>query len=280
MISEYLRLGQSGQKIEIVGRGNSALVRKSSPTPEGSARLEAAFQKHQFAIQNGNMAPLSVPEIAEDFDGDGYSMTLVHGHPLGAFLTVASPEEVILISSSIAQYFENNSGQAPGEKMDDAFSEKLYLLRDTFAGSKDPVIRAEGAQTLDKFAVKLRHLPRLAGWNHGDLSLENLLYDRNEQKLVAVDFLDSPAETILIDFGRLWLDMGSSWWGHGVIQSPVFHLNLMTLRNTISEVARGLGLSEKDLDVLAGFAAMRVLPYTVNPLRLSRLKNALRKINK
>jgi hypothetical protein len=110
------------------------------------------------------------------------------------------------------------------------------------------------------------------GWNHGDFSFENILISRHLQEVYTIDFLDSPVETPLIDLGRLYLDLSLGWWNSNN-KINEFSDQVLLLKDSIESVVIKNRLDLKILNLFTFLAALRVMPYTKNPIRLGYLKS-------
>jgi hypothetical protein len=87
-----------------------------------------------------------------------------------------------------------------------------------------------------------------------------------------LDFLDSPIQTPMIDFGRFWLDVNYGWWLSHSTESTTSWLNRQKLRRIVLKIAADYEIPVYLIDQFAFFAALRILPYTQKINRLARLK--------
>jgi serine/threonine protein kinase len=268
-------LGQSGDRVFIIDRPGNAAVRKEVGSSDSHARLRLQFEKHSFASDNGNMEPIQVPKIVSSMDASGYTMEYVHGVPIGQLLTHGSRRQLLKIADVLGDYFERHVNQAEGTSIEDQVRLKVAQLVSIYDTMTDQISKSLGLDALDRLAEYFTTADLSSSWNHGDLSLENLLFQPETEKVFAIDFLDSPFDTILLDAGRLWLDVGQGWWGDGIRPVATSQANLFELRSKLSSRLASLGISRHDLDAFSTLSCLRVLPYTHNPVRKAFLKTSL-----
>lgn len=277
--SSALSLGQSNGSIEVFEDVNGVARVRKTATAEPK-RLEAQYLKHVNA-ELGSMQPLGVPEVISKFINSSYEMEYVQGTPLGILLETASHEEVQELSLPIVSYLESGICEdlPQQESFESDLRKKLSDLLNVHGGEKfvqkDPL-----HQILDRICTDFMDAPKLPAWNHGDFSMDNLLVSPNNETIYALDFLDSPVETRLIDWGRIWLDTKYGWWGAGYWPSSNWKLNSRHLAFEVERGAQRVGLEEHHLDASAAFAILRIMPYTKRPVRMSLLKSALNQISR
>lgn len=266
------QLGQSGNsEIEIRFDENfRQWVRKSSLG--NSARLFLQYEKQKQAWACGHMKPIQVPEIVSEWDGKGFGMTYLRGLPLGFFLGTASRKQVSQVSNDLVGYFnhldvvESESPIAFAPSMET----KLKNIKDSMSSSN-----LDWAQTLLAWVSEIfKSSFAPAGWNHGDFSFENLLVQHRTLRIWAIDFLDSPLETPLIDLGRLRLDADFGWWKFHSNRSATRALNERQIEISLRKTELSLKTPPEVLDAFIGFAILRIAPYTISPVRMGFLRYA------
>lgn len=269
-LHDWTELGQSASRVSVcVSRDSRLIVRKEATQSAGaSARLEKQFSKHLDAISSLRDV-VRVPLLLSKFEGDSYLMEYVPAEPLGIFLTRASISRAKDIGACLAQVLDDllskSHPASPAAEL--ALAGKLVSLR-----SSETVAMYVGV--IDGLLSELPLLRILEGWNHGDFSLDNILIT-SQAEICLVDFLDSPAETPLLDVGRLVLDLRFGWWFLGASSSAATLLNSRVILECILRVLSKYGVSQREVDFFVSLAALRVLPYSTNPKRLAVLKRAL-----
>lgn len=234
------------------------------------------YDKH-VAAQDGFMAPLRVPTIESECGDLGYTMTFVSGVPLGVALDTCTAQEAAGVGDILCEYLTNVTVMDGSHTPHGGGAQLIQRLHQLRRGAS-----ASGASSLLRLIDHaIQHVADLdipPGWNHGDLSLENLLLAGPDIEVWAIDFLDAPFDTPLIDWGRLWLDLRYGWWGAGYWPSANWQLNAAAIARQMTTAANDSGLSRDHLDTFAALAIARVVPYTTNPVRLAYLKVASQRI--
>lgn len=225
------------------------------------------------------MRPIEVPRIIDCFSGGGYSMALAPGVPLGSAVREMSRLEALRAAERICDFVET-SLLSPLEESSVTASalEKLQSLSEFYESSTDQQLRLIGSKSLKILWAFFSSQRITESFNHGDLSFENLLVTSSVKHLTAIDFLDSPFDSAMIDVGRLWLDLRTGWWADGLKRSPVAILNSREMAARFESRLRALQIDRVQMDLWASFAALRIAPYTRNPTRLALLKSALGKV--
>jgi serine/threonine protein kinase len=276
-VLNLLALGQSKAsiKIDATFEGENVVTKSNTSEPE---RFGRQYEKHKQAIEFYKNR-VGVPQIKTDLRNSTYSMEYVHGSPLGLLLQSGRSTTIRALAKEISELLLTSTLPLTlddGEVLSLLLSKSEQLQKNESTlgdGSLYGILR-------NYFIRKVSSTTILRGWNHGDLSLDNILVANRGSKLYLIDFLDSPAETPLIDWGRIWLDAEYGWWMAGSFPNATWNLNSGILSEEIEGAAKLAEISRDTLDVFAAFAILRVMPYTENPVRLALLKNAARSIMK
>jgi len=270
-----MELGQSASRLEVIKNSNDEyLVKKYG----SSTRLRTQFNKHMEALEKG-ILPMKVPKIVGEFDAksNSYIMEYIRGNPLGIFISNTSSVEINSASEIMCSYiyssFDNSSTDS---NLNSQFEIKLDLITDKIKETHEiNNIFYELAMFCQASNQKYAYP---SGWNHGDLSFENIIVVDNSLDLYGIDFLDSPFESPLIDFGRLWLDSKYGWWGSGYKETSNSFINRSILSKNLQNVANKLEIQSEIINLFTAFAILRIRPYTKKALRLAYLKSAAKKI--
>lgn len=266
--------GQSGASLEVRTSQGKAEVFKSVKSDQSSARLQKQYKKHLSAFENGSLEPLIPPKPTSSFRGGGYSMEYVHGTPLGSLLQVGSRSQFGYIADVVGSYFERHYDSSKTQFDRASALQKLDQL-ETGLSAIGGMTEFFGRKSLSQLKSFFQHSTIKASWNHGDLSLENLIFQPESSTLFALDLLDSPFDAIEIDMGRLWLDVDGGWWGAGTQPSATTRANLIEFRSGIEKCFKSLGVGVEVVEAFATLAALRILPYTSNPVRKAFVQNSL-----
>jgi hypothetical protein len=273
----HLNLGQSAANLQILEKSPGLFVVRKSDF-NNSVRLEKQFRK--FSSASEFMKPLCVPILKSEFIDSGYEMEIIEGKTLGEFIQSSSIMEVDKIAEIICSYLARNLLTANLGNHEEVLKGLIEKCQELTIGL--PIDLSEYSKSL--FSNLLQYTKNtflnsahIKGWNHGDFSLENILVaSSNDDCLVlyVIDFLDSPAETPMLDLGRLFLDLDFGWWGGGHWPTASQEINTRHLSLKIKEEIGSLKIQQSLVDAFVGFSIFRILPYTKNPIRLSFLKFA------
>jgi Phosphotransferase enzyme family len=265
-------MGQSESSVQI--ENDSGVLKIVKRSPSRNARFHNQYVKHK-AAETSMMEPILVPKVLSDFREFSYEMEYVHGVPFGNFISICDQQELREPLEKISDYFNRsltNSERMRTEELKLAFKEKLRILKIRFLSEKkDNSLFSRLLEYLES-AVEEIEIP--SGWNHGDFSFENVLVGQYSHQVFAVDFLDSPFESPLIDIGRMWLDSRFGWWGAGLHANSCYQLNSKVLSGAILETVLPHSITVFELNIFAALAILRIRPYTLNPLRMAFLKNS------
>ena len=265
-----LNLGQSGSKISIViGRDKLKKIKKQDERE--SIRFYLQYLKHKSLDTLGPQL-IGHPKLLSDFQDNSYEMEYINGAPLGQFLKNASHREAALVCEHIHNYFVKLLSEANENVANLEILLKLEQLMNNLSKSQpESSIFLKLTKVLMNL-FKSNEVPK--GWNHGDFSFENIIVESGSTKLFMIDFLDSPFETPLLDIGRISLDANYGWWASGFNSSSNLQLNSRRLNKSLDEVLLQSGISALLQNLFIGLAILRIVPYTIEPLRIAYLKYA------
>lgn len=269
---KFLMMGQSESLVQI--KNNSGVLRILKSSPSRNLRFKSQYIKHKSA-EGSMMEPLLVPKILSDFKDFSYEMEYVHGMPFGNFIEICDQQELQEPVEKISDYIDRSLNTADRTKTDElqlALKEKLRILKmEILSESQSNSLFCKLLDYLESATEKV-DIP--SGWNHGDFSFENILVGQYSHQIFAVDFLDSPFNSPLIDIGRIWLDSRFGWWGAGLHANSCYQLNSKVLSGVILETVLPHSITIFELNIFAALAILRIRPYTLNPLRMAFLKNS------
>lgn len=270
-----LELGQSGATLTLVqsSTGTSMIVKRDEVN---SLRLRKQYEK-QKAVKTSLSPYISAPRILSDFSDSGFAMEFIHGQTLGQFLETSTRENLISVLDQLNGYLGSKEQTAGNILSTEPLAEKLLSIKRTLLDSYFNPVFIELADILTTRMVDISAAP---GFNHGDFSFENLLVEKFTNKIYAIDFLDSPVETRLIDYGRLWLDVNFGWWTNWGIESTRYALNRSFIKKTITSALDSQHIPRMDVEFFCGVAILRIAPYTKNPKRIAFLQHAARQLIK
>lgn len=268
-MKKYLDLGQSKSSISVESGKFGLQLKKIFPD---AIRGHKQYLKHLEALKLSGNYSFSVPKILSEFIDGSYSMQYMHSVPLGVGLDSMSLEEVKEVTDKLLKYFEKSFTNEVKEK-----NTNVGLLKNKL---DDLSISPYCKDSLYSKALNfLRNsLPDVGfpdGWNHGDLSLDNILIDYENFNIIFIDFLNSPFDSPIIDLGRILLDLKYGWWKNNLNPSLTWVANSKFISKQVVNAGVGFGIPRSTIDYFIIFAALRVIPYTANPTRMAYLKNAI-----
>jgi tRNA A-37 threonylcarbamoyl transferase component Bud32 len=270
-----LELGQSGASLSLIqsSTGGSVIIKRDSAN---ALRLIKQYEK-QILVAESFSPFISVPKILSDFSDSSFAMEFIHGQTLGEFLETSTRDELTSVSDQINGYLGSNK-EPSSEVIDiDPIVEKILAIKSSLSNSVFNPIFIELADILRN---RISEVNTVTGLNHGDFSFENLLVEKFTHKVFAIDFLDSPVETRLIDYGRFWLDVNFGWWANWGKESTRYSLNRDYIGSSLTKALEAQNIPRFDVEFFCGIAILRITPYTKNPKRIAFLQHAARQLVK
>ncbi len=261
--------GQSGDEVSLTRDESGNLsVRKSA----GSSKSRLGDQAQKL-IDFPSSKRVQVPKIVSPWDGRAFSMQYIPSRVLGDFLAVASHKEVNAIGDALMGFIaeqlatSDRSSGVVGES--DVFIDKIEQLRNVHQENE---LRLRAVARLHKIS---REIPMIFGFNHGDFSFENILIERQTNKVWLIDPITSPVESPLIDLGRYLLDLEHGWWPTFRTEKGSEKVARSILLNSVTNFTEQWGIDQVSLRFFKQLAALRILPYTRNVGRAALLDEAL-----
>jgi hypothetical protein len=261
-------LGQSGDELKVKRINREVVVEKSSK----NSRLKLQYGLHQefLRAKTEDVRILLAPKIKKEFARGKYEMEFIFGQPLGFALENLPEKKMVGILHQIEDHLRALMDRAQ------YVSSASHDLKAKFSELEKQLhafgLPISAISRLNRFESDLENSFLPQGLCHGDFSLENILHVNSTNNLVMLDFLDSPIQTPMIDFGRFWLDVNYGWWLSNSTESTTSWLNRQKLRRIVLKIAADYEIPVYLIDQFAFFAALRILPYTQKINRLARLK--------
>lgn len=269
---QFLVGGQSGASLEIIrSPGGPAMVLKKP----GSAGTEKLLQQCSL-LRELRLIPgykNFVPVVRGEMPDGSYLTDFFPGKKLGHWLQFSGPTSIEQVAHSLAQLLAPHSANLAS--IDTAKVEKkVEELRSKFSKLNLPLNRllwlSEKLDTardaLVDPAVQIdESLP------HGDFSFENILVSSDASQICLVDPNPSPIHSKLMDVARLRLDLVHGWWENGLVEGGQYRVNRMTLMSLLKPNWEETPI----VRFMTAFFALRIVPYTANPMRLAYLYDAI-----
>ncbi len=261
--------GQSGDEVSLTRDelGNVSVQKRAGSS---KSRLGEQAQKlHDFPASKR----VQVPRIVSPWDGQAYSMQYIPSRVLGDFLAVASHKEVNAVGDALMGFIaeqlssSHRSHAVVGESA--VFIEKIEQLRKAHHANER---RLNALTRLHRISSEV---PLISGFNHGDFSFENILVERQTNKVWLIDPITSPIESPLIDLGRFLLDLEHGWWPTFRTEKGSEKVARSILLNSVTNFREQWGIDQASLRFFKQLAALRILPYTRDVGRAALLDEAL-----
>lgn len=277
MTEKHIReAGQSGAKLRFYTSENNNLVVEKI-FPGDRLRPQKQFQKHLEAYLSRNMRPIGCPKPLTHLEDNGYKMEFISGALFGEQLELVGTREFKTLIEPLLHYLENSFEQSSPKRFLNKLEMNTLKLK---IESYERVHKEKSTDAILSLKISLQeYLPKLQvweGWNHGDFSMDNLIIDTTTFKVWAIDFLDSPIQTPLLDLGRIYLDTKILWLGSIDVERRIVEKNFRMFERLLLDFCESYGVSQEQLHWFLGFSVLRIWPYTEDALRLSKLNSAAR----
>lgn len=253
-------IGFSGCEIKLYSTGNNNLfVRKISSSKGYNHRLKKQMEKQIFFFNNLSKNKITTPKVLGCGFRKGlffFDMEYIIGLNLIDKISSATNVELEEISKTILEIISLEKSNKLGEvvALSDKFSDKLNEL-----STKIP---KNQIKLLTQLKQKCKILPEVeTTFCHGDLTLENILYDESSKKYYLIDFLDNFADHYWFDIAKLFQDIEAEWY---VFRNPNIDRNSMGIKiNFIKQkILKFLKLDYLPFhSIFMAMTLFRIVPY-------------------
>lgn len=253
--------GHSGCKILLCYSNGNYFVRKISKSKDYNERLKKQMNKQRFFREEIAKENISSPKIL----GDGFyeekfffDMEYIMGFNLIDYIFKSSPEKLKKISYGILRIIElikSNSSNSIEISLSKKFSEKINELE-----TKIPERDHNLLVSLEK---KSYNLPVVKStFCHGDLTMENIMFDENTGKYHLIDFQDIFAEHYWFDISLLFQDIDEAWYlfKHPELDPKIMKIKMDFIRKYIIDKIEKEYLPHHSTFIAMKF--LRIIPYT------------------
>jgi hypothetical protein len=269
----FEQLGYSGCSLALRSDGARVWFEKAAPEPYG-ARLELQMVRQARARARNRLAFVRIPELHDcgwehPHAGPRRYVARMQYLPMldcVQLFAQAGPAQVERVADMLLAYLEANFAAATELEVGcDRFTAKLDQIAAALAqaGALEPYRCA-----LDGVRRRLHAGLRLPiGPTHGDLTLANVMSDRNATELGLLDFLDGYLDSPVVDVAKLRQDTRFHWIAclyEG--PQPVDHARLAVafayLDRRILECFAGRAWM-RELELLEAINLLRIAPYAI-----------------
>ena len=245
--------GHSGCRVELIERDDKLLVRKTSKSCHYNQRLFRQCVKQQQYEDTLFRAP-TVYHWSYEKGLFYFEMEYVNGLPLYEYVRSLDVNNIDQVARQFVHHLIPRNVEC--WTRDYAVLTKIASLQDRLAASNGNI--RDALAMLNRFPWRL--------WSrspcHGDLTFENIIYDRGRYYLI--DFLDSFADSWLIDVAKLLQDLEVYWSYRNTNVDHNVRLRCHLLKNM---VVNRILLLEHGFDVLLTvyhlllLHLLRIVPY-------------------
>lgn len=237
--------GHSNSQILLVEENNRIFVRKNFD-------IERNIERY-IDLNSLNITIPLILNVSEK----SYDMEYIHHLDMKQFLLMNDCQAINFFISKILNLFKTKS-------IDYDYSEifEYKLSKFDFEKYQLPFTRSEIFAKLPKILPKSPY--------HGDLTLENILFDLNRQEFVLIDPLTTEYDSYVFDIAKLKQDLVCGWF----IRNENYYLDskLKIILDSLNQ------FKYSDDDYLLILMLLRVLPYTKNENDKNFILNCLRKL--
>ena len=276
-MENYKLIGHSGCKLEIEEREDRLLVIKTSKNIEYNDRLKVQASKQKNFRHDFFKVPAVFFEENGDVDLYRFGMEYING------LTLSDHFRKIAISD-IEKIVQKFLKMVPNEYEFDSKAKDIFTNKITELEKK---IEVSGDKTLSEAFEILKNSNWehcIAGDCHGDMTLENIIY--NGENFYLIDFLDSFYDSWMIDFAKILQDVECKWsYRHDGQIDENLEIRLLIFKQMILDKLLSLENGKQILKTIYTILLinlLRIIPYTKDEYTknylLNEIKNVLNKV--
>lgn len=226
-------IGFSGCKIKLYSQNGKYFVRKISKSFSYNKRLEKQMLKQEYFIQNLSTKKITAPKILKKGFIEGFfffDMEYVQGLLLINYINEANGEQLLDVLENIHSLISIMKNSVEIDKQIDLYScfkKKAEEIRLNLINRGEDVLEIvadlkESIQTLEESLGESNKInPTFC---HGDLTMENIIYDKINEKYYLIDFLDTFVDHYWLDIVKLFQDIDGQWYK---FRNPDVNLNNM-----------------------------------------------------
>jgi thiamine kinase-like enzyme len=261
--------GFSGCILRLYSKNGVYFVRKISKDLKYNDRLEKQMLKQKHFSEHLANDSFDSPKILDQgYEDDRFyfDMEYVAGLNLIEYISAANVAELIEICEMIVNLIKCMKKEQKDESFDlwqktnNKLKEILTLppisTNLELTNLINELIEATSALTESKIM--------LASFCHGDLTFENIVYDRTKNKFYLIDFLDSYIESQYMDINKIFQDVEGGWYE---LRRSDLNLNNLRLKMAFLEKYLKLELFQIEEEyskyhyLLLAVTFSRILPY-------------------
>ena len=239
--------GHSGCKVMLCHEEKVKYVRKISPSVDYNHRLISQLEKQKKFLEKNDK--ISVPKVLKKGYSDKlfyFDMEYINGSLMSDFIKNSEMPSVDPYLGVIQKYL-NPDEKIKSQDITSLVKEKLRVLKKVSLNHEDYVKKI--------LESDWKNIP--TGPCHGDFTLENLIVSHG--KIYFIDFLDTFAETKLLDMSKILFDVRYFWSKRHVKRKTIvknMQIESMITNTDLYKAHHDVVNSLVMLDIL------RILPYS------------------
>lgn len=221
--------GFSGCKIKLFFENGDYFVRKISKSSSYSKRLETQMIKQACFAKNMSTGNVTAPKILRKgfikkcffFD-----MEYVSGVNLVDYIIDADLDELSDISKQLCDIICIMKRSAKSSELNDfclKTQEKVDEIHSKMVFRK---LDSINLKTLEILKTSIKDMDEYNNMKmtfcHGDLTMENIIYDKRNNTYYLIDFLDNYIDHYWFDIVKLFQDAEGQWWK---FRNPIINAN-------------------------------------------------------
>lgn len=283
----YLK-GHSGCSLNLIKNKGEFYVRKTSSDKNYNSRLKKQMSKQNYFSETNNLEFVATPQIHSCNYNSGlfyFDMKYYNYEDFGTYLSYAGRNIVDQVFQSIVSIIEQNLSNSnkkefPVEILYDKYeSVKFKIHRNSIVN----INQIKGLiEKIDKIIYGKKYVNGLPiGMCHGDLTLSNILFNRFNNDLILIDFLDNFIETPLQDMVKLRQDLRYKW-SFNMLDKEIDFVKVSTifdyLDNNVIEFFSEFTFYKEYYQIFQIINFLRILPYVKENEILNYVLNCLKNI--
>jgi len=253
--------GFSGCKILLIEKEGVHIVRKISKSPDYNIRMIEQKDKQEYFYHHLQTQLIRTPKILDSGYLNGlfyFDMEYINGISMVKFIEKANLEELISISKKIIELIKlfANSKKEEIIFLNQKILKKLNEINDKEKDSSELINEI-------KKLIKDENEEIISTFCHGDLTLENIIYDEENKVYYLIDFLDSFIDHYWQDVSKLFQDLEGHWYS---FRDKEINTNTMEIKTAIitDTIIKDFLDKDKYLEkhpLLLSTTFCRILPY-------------------
>jgi len=213
--------GFSGCKIKLYSKGSFNFVRKISASKDYNSRLESQMNKQIYFYENLMTKNLRAPKVINSGEIDGlffFDMEYVRGITLVEHVLESSPKNLKKISRMLIEMLKLMKSTQRNSDIDVSLKINLKLNQ----------IKSKMTENYSELNdIQIPELSLKESFCHGDLTFENIIYDKESGNYYLIDFLDSFIDNYFFDIVKLFQDLEGYWY---LLRNPKIDKKLMEIK--------------------------------------------------